>query len=153
MIRSHALSMALALVVLSLAGCGGDGNGEPPPPATAAPETAAPEPAGIPLVFTATGEVEVTGTGRVLDEGESTLVTIELSGLPGAGSYNAHIHNGTCAEIGGVAVRLTAVTAGEDGRGTSTTTFATADLPEGPLVVQVHGADGPGIACAEIHRH
>lgn len=151
-------ALAVALL-LPLSACGGDSGDSAPaasstPAASPAPAAAPPaEVPGIPLAFAALGESGVTGTGRLVDEGESSLLTIELHGLPGAGSYNAHIHNGSCAEIGGVAVRLTAVTAGADGHGTSSTTFGTADLPEGMLAVQVHGVDGPGIACADIHRH
>lgn len=150
---ANALPALAVALLLPLAACGGD-SGDSAPAASSAPAAApAAEAPGIPLAFAALGESGVTGTGRLVEEGESSLLTIELHGLPGAGSYNAHIHNGTCAEIGGVAVRLTAVTAGADGHGTSSTTFGTADLPETPVAVQVHGADGPGIACADVHRH
>jgi hypothetical protein len=144
-------AVPLALL-MPLAACGGD-PGDSAPPASSAPAAAPAELPGIPLAFMGLGESGVTGTGRLVDEGESSLLTIELQGLPGAGSYNAHVHNGNCAELGGVAVRLTAVTGSADGTGTSSTTFGTADLPEGMLAVQVHGADGSGITCADIHRH
>lgn len=148
-----ALPALAAALLVPLAACGGD-SGDSAPPASSTPAAAAPaEQPGIPLAFTALAESGVTGTGRLVDEGESSLLTIDVHGLPGAGSYNAHIHNGSCAEIGGVAVRLTGVTAGADGHGTSTTTFGTADLPEGAVAVQVHGADGAGVSCADIHRH
>jgi hypothetical protein len=101
----------------------------------------------------AMAESGITGLGRLVEEGESSLLTIQLEGLPGAGEYAAHVHNGTCGDPGDVVMRLMPVRGDADGTGTSATTFGTADLPETQVAVQVHGADGAGIACADIHRH
>ncbi len=148
--------LALSPLLLLLAACGGEaGSGDPPPPETSTPAVPAPDAAapGIPLGFVEMAESGVTGLGRLVEEGESSLLVIELEGLPGEGEYAAHVHNGSCGELGGVALGLLAVRGNADGTGSSSTTFGTADLPETQLAVQVHGADGSGIACADIHRH
>ena len=150
---TSALSTLAAALLLPLSACGGDAADEAAPAqAPAAAETPAPQ--GMALSFSPSRDSGVTGTGRVVHEGESVTLTVELSGLPGEGSYNAHIHTGTCAEIGGVAVRLNPVEGQAGGSGSASTSFPAADLPaEGNTLVQVHGADGPGIACADIMDH
>lgn len=158
--RTHqTLTAIAAAALLPLAACGGDAGEAPAagdPPGAAAPSTPPAQAAGMtmPLTFSPLRDSGVTGAGSIDYAGDSVTVVVQVQGLPGEGSYNAHIHTGTCAEVGGVAVPLTPVTAQADGTGSSTTVFPASDLPmEGTTVVQVHGADGPGATCADIMNH
>lgn len=98
----------------------------------------------------ASGKVNITPA-----EGRTTVIlTIEASDTAEGQRHAAHIHSGTCANIGPVVAPLEAVTT-VSGEGTSTTllgqdldTFA-----DGNHVVAAHEAGGePGatIACAPI---
>jgi hypothetical protein len=93
----------------------------------------------------------VSGHATTTHTEDEVVVVLELEGLPAAGEYAAHIHSGSCAEGGPVAVPLNDVIADEDGMGTSTTVLdADAMDHDEPRFFQVHSADGPPIACGDM---
>jgi len=93
----------------------------------------------------------VSGQATVMHTEDELVVVLELEGLPEAGEFAAHIHAGSCAEGGPVAVPLNDVIADEEGFGTSTTALdADAIDHDGEYFFQVHSADGPPIACGDL---
>jgi Cu/Zn superoxide dismutase len=93
----------------------------------------------------------VSGQATASHTETEVTVVLEVEGLPGAGEYAAHIHSGTCAEGGPVAVPLSAVVAGDDGDGTSTTALDAEDMDhDGSHFFQIHSADGPPVACGDL---
>jgi hypothetical protein len=90
-----------------------------------------------------TGEVTATHTAN------DVTVQISLSGATEGATYPAHIHTGTCASGGPVAVELTTVSAGQ-----STTTVENSKLPaDQSAFVQVHNANGNPVACSDLQGH
>lgn len=100
-------------------------------------------------------------------------VTLELEGLAAGQSHPAHIHRGSCDSPGGVAIPLEAVTAGDDGTGSSTTTITPEQMKEAhgggddakkgegkkkgekgkhhpSLLIMVHQPGGTPAACGDI---
>jgi Cu/Zn superoxide dismutase len=93
----------------------------------------------------------VSGEASALHSEDEVVVVLQVQGLPRAGQYAAHIHAGTCADGGPVAVPLNAVVAGEDGEGTSSTTLDPGDMDHDQShFFQVHSADGPPVACGDM---
>lgn len=96
----------------------------------------------------------VTGTARIYEKGEmgehremeedeaherekgergkmhAHRVVVELRGLEAGATYPVHVHQGTCAEGGGVVLPLESVTGGEDGTGSSTTEVSPEQMHE-----------------------
>lgn len=90
-----------------------------------------------------TGEVTATHTAS------DVTVQITLNGAKEGVSYPAHIHTGTCASGGPVAVELTAVTGGQ-----SSTTVEASKLPANqPAFVQIHDASNNPVACSDLKGH
>lgn len=161
--RSHRLATATGLAfVAGLAACG-DPEEEPyaeeelPPPAAeedpaqAAPELAPEEvePEVVEMEAT-TDDPAVTGEATVLREGGLTMVAIDLTGIPEAGEYAAHVHLGTCEEGGPVEIELEPVMALDDGAGSSLTTLEDEELPDDEdWFIQVHAQDGSPISCGD----
>jgi Cu/Zn superoxide dismutase len=99
-------------------------------------------------------ESGVSGEATALHSEDEVVIVLEVQGLPRAGQYAAHIHAGTCADGGPVAVPLNAVVAGEDGDGTSSTTLDPDDMDHDRAhFFQVHSADGPPVACGDMEVH
>jgi hypothetical protein len=75
----------------------------------------------------------ITGTAQAKVEGDNTLVTVVLQGLPPGGPYPWHVHEGTC-ETGGPIVGDPAVylplTVGADGRAEANTRLLNLKLNE-----------------------
>jgi hypothetical protein len=93
----------------------------------------------------------VEGRATTIQTGDSVQVSLMVQGLPRAGDYAAHIHEGTCESGGAVVATLSPVRAAEDGMGRSLTTIPFARLlPEHRYFLQVHGASG-AIACGDVH--
>jgi hypothetical protein len=101
---------------------------------------------------TATG---LSGEAMVTPKGEQADVMVMVRGAPASAVLQAHVHKGRCGTDEGVAAPLDAVTAGEDGAGSSTTTVSLpADsVNNGRHYVQVHdpnGSPGAPALCADI---
>lgn len=127
----------------------------PPPAADQDPAEAAPElgPQEIEpeLLELAALEDEpaVEGEATILREGGITMVAVDVTGLPDAGEYPAHVHLGTCEEGGPVEIELEPVMALDDGAGSSLTTLEDEELPEEAWFIQVHAQDGSPISCGD----
>lgn len=148
--RALRLPAALALfsVFLFAAACEAPESEEelPPPPAQPAMEVTEATVALEPV-----GDSGVSGQASALHTADEVMVILQVEGLPGAGEYAAHIHSGTCAEGGPVAVPLSAVVADDDGDGTSTTALDAGDMDhDGSHFFQIHSADGPPVACGDL---
>ena len=148
---------ALALLA-PLAACGGDEAPAPatetaPPPATEAP----PPPTEMMHATVVLDEVNssgVSGEAMAMHSDDAVVVILDLDGLTDEGEYAAHIHIGSCAEGGPVAVSLNPVLGLADGTGTSTTTLEADELAEGdPHFIMVHGEGGTPIVCGDLEGH
>ncbi len=134
-------SAVYALPALLLASCGGEPGGAP------AEETSE----EISVDFSAVGGSAAEGAFRLTREGDSYSAVVTIDTHRGPGDYPVHIHSGSCASGGSVAVPLESVEGGEGGEGQSRTTFSAADLPPGSYFVQLHDAqDRAAIACVDL---
>ena len=117
---------AVIVVALLLAGCGGGGDGDGE--------------AGGSEVVVEMQEIEgsgITGTATLEPKGQQTSVTLQLED-PTGGTGDpqvAHIHKGTCANLGDIAYPLPEVWDGVSGD-----TFAVSldELREGDYAINVH---------------
>jgi CHRD domain-containing protein len=139
------LSVLMAAMALAVAGCGGDDE-EPAAEAT----TAA---AGGGTVTVDLGEQNGSGQSGTTTlesmDGGMTHVTIELSSPP-ADPQPAHIHSGTCAELGDVVYPLTNV---EGGSSETDVAASLEDLQGADFAVNVHRSEadiGTYVACGDI---
>lgn len=86
----------------------------------------------------------------------SVRVTLNVTGN-GSGVHQGHIHQGTCADIGGVAFPLEPVTtSGGTGTATATVDADLMSIMDGGHVVVYHQADqqpGSPAVCGEIPGH
>lgn len=159
--RSPFRLAALAAAALLLPACGADEAGdELPQEAEEAPQAmeAAPSPMDtmihVTIALAEANDSGVSGEAMAMHAEDAVVVILELDGLPGEGEYAAHIHRGSCAEGGPVAVPLDPVVGLADGTGTSTTTLEADELEEdAPYFIQVHGEGGTPIACGDMEGH
>ena len=89
-----------------------------------------------------------TATFEQLDDG-TTLIVLELTNPPDV-SQPAHVHFGTCDDLGDPLVPLTAV---EEGRSETETQTSLERLQEGDLVIHAHKSDAEfdvSVACAPV---
>lgn len=98
----------------------------------------------------AKGSSGITGTATLTPAGDSLTVKVHLTGIAQGKSYPTHIHHGSCAQEGAVAVPLNSVQGQADGTGTSTTTIPTSKVPTGPHFIQSHLPDGTPAACGDV---
>lgn len=78
----------------------------------------------------------ITGTAVFTGQGESTSVTVTLSGEAVTGDHVVHIHNGTCATPGSATYTLSPIDA--NGTSTSTVNLSLETLTTGSYFVNVH---------------
>jgi len=100
----------------------------------------------------------VRGEATLMAKGDSTQITVRLTGAPAGGTHEGHIHRGTCQNIGEVVAALDPITIGSDGTGTMTKTvpIPVATVADGQHVIAYHEAGGkPGkwVTCAAIPKH
>lgn len=143
-----ALLLLVAVLAVGLAACGGDDDeaDEPAAPAT----TAAEEGQSITVDLGEQNGSGETGTATLTADGEQTVVTIELTGAPAETPQPAHIHSGTCAEIGDVVHPLTNV---EGGASETTVAAPLADLQAANFAINVHESEAAiqnYVSCGEI---
>jgi hypothetical protein len=125
------------LVLLSLAAaCGGSDGG------------AAEEELSLELVEqNGSGQ---SGTATLTPAGEdSTRIVVELGSAPGA-PQPAHVHSGTCDDIGDVFAPLESLT---DGTSESTVMLTLDELQQGGLIVHAHKSEAEldvSVACTAI---
>jgi hypothetical protein len=150
MTKRNWIAAVLALTALALpaVGCGGDDEEE------AAEETATVETEAAGGEAVTIDLAEQSGSGQ---SGTATLepadgmvrVTIDLENPP-ADPQPAHIHSGTCAELGDVVHPLTNV---EDGSSETEVAVTLEELQGGEFAVNVHQSEadiGTYVACGDI---
>lgn len=130
---------------------------QPAPAPPPAPPTPRPMQMGAHTVqLMSVNESGVTGTATIRGAGMSNSeVRVELTGAPGAGTHQGHIHSGTCESIGAPVFPLEPVIADSSGAGMSTTQVGAQPmtLMDGRHLIAFHAADGePGepVVCGEI---
>ena len=88
------------------------------------------------VALTEQNESGETGAATLLEENGKVTVTLAMAGGPGATSQPAHIHVGSCPDVGAVKYPLTNVVNGES---TTTLEVTLAQLEsELPLGINVH---------------
>ena len=94
-----------------------------------------------------------TGTATLTQMGADVQVVIALKGAPATTPQPVHIHEGTCANLKGVAYALTNVV---DGKSTSTVSGVTIDqLVGGTYAINVHESAsnlGKYVACGNVTK-
>jgi len=107
----------------------------------------------IVVALSAQNSSGMNGTATLTDMDGSTLVELALSGAPAGIEQPAHIHTGSCAEIGGVVYPLTSPV-----NGVSETTLNVsldAILAQLPLALNVHKSAAEAnvyVACGDLAR-
>jgi hypothetical protein len=84
--------------------------------------------------------------------GDKTMVSITLTGAPEGVAQPAHIHQGTCADLGAPKYPLNAV---ENGKSETTIDAKVSDLTTGDLAINVHKSEkemSAYAACGEIPK-
>jgi hypothetical protein len=139
------LGVLMAVLALAVAGCGGDDD-EPAAETT----TTAAEAAPVTVDLSEQNESGQSGTATLEPmSGGMTHVTIELSSPP-ADPQPAHIHSGTCAELGDVVHPLTNV---EGGSSETDVAASLEDLQGSNFAINVHMSEadiGTYVACGDI---
>jgi hypothetical protein len=115
-------------------------------------------PAPITFVMTAQNASGVSGTGSIVKGTGSFTVTIQLTGMTPASIHVSHVHDGRCAQPGGIAYNLQSVAADSSGAATTTSTVPASYLvPASGWYVNVHfGPDfteaeyAPSISCGDL---
>jgi opacity protein-like surface antigen len=92
-----------------------------------------------------------SGTATLTQAGSDVTVVIALTGAPATTPQPAHIHQGTCANLGGVAYPLTTIV---NGSSTTTVKGVTIDtLLGGSYAINVHESTeniGKYVACGNV---
>ncbi len=130
--------LALLIATLTLAACGGDdddeagGNGD------------------VTVELAAQNDSGQSGTATLTSAGDAqTTVTVELSNPPGA-PQPAHIHSGTCEELGEVVYPLENV---EGGTSETTVDASLEELQDGEFAINAHESEeniSNYVACGPI---
>lgn len=157
--RSTAWTPILVLAAAGLLACGGGDAGGTDGAGAEGQAAGQMEEAGGPAAGEATStevslaprnESGIRGTATLRHGADTVDVTVRLTGLDSASSYPAHVHSGSCAEGGGVAVGLNAVSS-RDSTGMSRTRIPASKLEmEGSYFVQAHLPDGTPAACGDL---
>jgi hypothetical protein len=105
--------------------------------------------------LTPMGTSKVAGTATVAagTAPGTTVATIMITGGTAGTAYPWHVHSGKCDSKGGPVgggASYKPVTAGADGKGTSTATLKMATPSSGDFHVNVHAADMSVIACGNL---
>ncbi|MCL4507897.1 MAG: hypothetical protein M1296_00060, partial [Chloroflexi bacterium] len=77
----------------------------------------------------------ISGTATLTAMGSQTQVVLSLTGEPAGGSEPAHIHTGTCTNLGGVKYPLVSVV---NGASTTTVNAPLTTLTSGGYAINVH---------------
>jgi Cu/Zn superoxide dismutase len=150
----------LVLLTLAVGACARDdatiepGAQRTPPtqsaPTTARSEKAETKPQGTTVRMKALNDSGQSGTATLTAvDSTKTKVQVELSNSP-AGLQPAHIHSGTCSNLGSVEYALASV---ENGKSESTVDVSVTDLLAGQFAINVHKSAAEAnvyISCGEI---
>jgi len=109
-------------------------------------------PGGVVVTLAEQNDSGETGSA-VIDEVDGALrVTLDMQGQPAGVAQPAHIHSGTCAELGGVVYPLTSPT---DGGSVTDVAVSLAELQAGgPVAVNIHKSGAEAqiyVACGNIN--
>lgn len=99
-------------------------------------------------ILTALGESGVSGGAAFLVDSNNTAVQVVLEGTTEDVAHPAHVHMGTCEELGEVVYPLNDVVGGE-----STTLLEGFDVSDGDYVVNVHASAedlDTSVACGQV---
>jgi hypothetical protein len=110
--------VALIAIVLAAAACGSTGTGSGPLPSpSSAITTPSSTPTAAALIFklSGVGTAKASGTMTVTTQGGSLSVELKITGLQAGSIHVSHIHNGTCANRGGILRALNPVIADSQG--------------------------------------
>lgn len=138
--------LVLVALAIPVAGCGGDDEEATETPT--ATEGEAGESVMIELSEQSSSGESGTATLEAVSSG-MTRVTIELENAP-AEPQPAHIHSGSCAELGDVVHPLTNV---EGGSSETEVAASLEDLQSGDFAINVHQSEadiGTYVACGDI---
>ncbi len=115
--------------------------------------TASAATSGVTVTMNAQNGSGEIGTATLTPMGSDVEVVIALTGAPATTPQPAHIHDGSCADIKGVAYALTNVV---DGKSTTTVKNLTIDqLLAGPYAINVHESAenlGKYVSCGDIAK-
>jgi CHRD domain len=137
-------------------GAAAPATGTAPAGGATAPTTAAPTAVAPGAVANGTATLAaslnsgVTGTATLAQSGETTNVTVTLSGMAANSAHAGHIHRGSCS--GAIIFPLGVVTADASGQGSVTATV-NASIDAASWWIQFHTSDnppGPPIACGPV---
>lgn len=143
----------LSVSMLIAAGCGSEENAATTDPAAGAEDTATTadeQPITVELEEQSDSGISGTATVEPAAEGEVT-VRIELDGADDGTPQPAHIHSGTCNELGGIRYPLEDV---EDGTSETTVDASIGDLVSEQSAINVHKSAEEietYVACGDIH--
>jgi hypothetical protein len=124
-----------------------------PVPAASGAPVAAPAASGAPLVIplkaqNASGE---TGSATLQDTPDGVVVVLAVAGGNATGPQPVHIHDGSCAKLGGVKYPLKSVAAGASSTTVPKVTIAM--LQSGVYAINVHqstSAVGTYVSCGDL---
>jgi Cu/Zn superoxide dismutase len=105
--------------------------------------------ATITIAVIAQNDSGQSGTATLSADGDQTRVVIDLGNSP-SGPQPAHIHTGTCANLGGIAYNLDFP---RDGKSTSTVAAPLSALQSGNFAINVHRSPQEAnvyVACGDI---
>jgi len=119
------------------------------------PEETAKMPRSVAFPVYAQNDSKESGAVMLVEAGAQTHVVIDLSDVPADVTQPAHIHTGSCAEIGGVKYPLTGVAKAETGPVSQTTLDVSFEqlMSELPLAINVHKSQeesGVYVACGDV---
>lgn len=153
--RNRQAAVACLVAILGLAACEAEQDVEPAESQPQSqPERFEADPSATEEGRTELAPIDhsgVTGTVEADRDDDEVSVTVTLEGLQPGVAYEAHLHDGRCAAGGPVRIPMGELERGSEGEGVFRLTVRAVNLPEeDPVFVQVHGADGAAVACADL---
>jgi hypothetical protein len=157
MAKGTVLTILIPVVALSLlgAGCGGgddEGAGGAPTEATTSEATTSGAGESITVDLAEQNGSGESGTATLTADGESTKVSVDLTGAPADTPQPAHIHDGTCAMLGDVVYPLSNV---EGGKSDTTVNASLSELMSKDYAVNVHESESKiqnYVSCGDIPK-
>jgi hypothetical protein len=108
----------------------------------------------VTIALAPVGASGILGEAMAMHSEDAVVVILEMQGLREGISHPAHIHAGSCAGGGPIAVALNPVTGLADGTGSSTTALDAVEIsPASPYFIQVRAEDGTPVACGDMEGH